>query len=283
MGTARGHIRSALTLARPGAAALALVGALAAAAALSACGEKETRTRPAAVERLTVVLESPPNAAHAGIYAARENGHFAAVGLGVRVRRPPDPAAPLRQLAAGRADLAISHEPELLQARDRGAKAVSVAALVRVPLAAIPSLPREGVPPQSPLVREWVRETGGNVPTYDELAIVAREGSLERDAGRIRAFLAALERGTRDVRRDVRAGVGPLVEAGAEPGPRTLRRAVRAILPALFPPTGRPFGHQGRRRWDRFARWMLDERLVDNTAGAGGALTDALLPGQGPR
>ena len=42
----------------------------------------------------------------------------------MRPRAPSDPAAPLKLLAAGKADLAISYEPELLLARDRGLKLV---------------------------------------------------------------------------------------------------------------------------------------------------------------
>ena len=39
----------------------------------------------------------------------------------VKIEAPPDPAAPLKLLRAGRADVAISYEPELLLARDAGA------------------------------------------------------------------------------------------------------------------------------------------------------------------
>ncbi len=40
------------------------------------------------------------------------------------------------------------------------------------------------------------------VPTYDELVLVANEDALERDAGRIRAFIGALARGTRELEQD---------------------------------------------------------------------------------
>ena len=58
----------------------------------------------------------------------------------MRVRTPSDPAAPLKLLAAGKADLAISYEPELLLARDKGLKLVSVGAIVQAPLTSIMSL-----------------------------------------------------------------------------------------------------------------------------------------------
>ena len=92
------------------------------------------RTTPPArrsTQPLTLVLDYFPNADHAGIYAAQERGEFAQAGLDVQIVTPSDPAAPLKLLAAGRADIAISYEPELLLARDKGLKVVTVGALVQ--------------------------------------------------------------------------------------------------------------------------------------------------------
>ena len=48
------------------------------------------------------------------------DGDFEKAGLNVTPRTPSDPSAPLKLLAAGKADLAISYEPEVLLARDKG-------------------------------------------------------------------------------------------------------------------------------------------------------------------
>jgi putative hydroxymethylpyrimidine transport system substrate-binding protein len=130
-------IRSGLGL-----VALALV---ALALALAACGEKEDTLKPAGSKRVELMLDYFPNADHAGIYAAQAGGHFRQAGLDVVIRTPPDPAAPLKQLAAGRVDLAISYQPELMRARDQGLRVVSVGALVQEPLTSIISLPAAGV------------------------------------------------------------------------------------------------------------------------------------------
>ena len=50
---------------------------------------------------------------------------------------PSDPSAPIKQVAAGRADLAISYEPEVLLAREQGLPVVAVAALVQRPLTSL--------------------------------------------------------------------------------------------------------------------------------------------------
>jgi putative hydroxymethylpyrimidine transport system substrate-binding protein len=110
--------------------------------ALAGCGEKEEPSgsgNPDA-EPLTLMLDYFPNADHAGIYAAQASGEYGKAGLDVEIQPPPDPSAPLRLLQAGRADLVISYEPELLLARDKGADLVAVGALVQKPLTSLVSL-----------------------------------------------------------------------------------------------------------------------------------------------
>ncbi len=58
---------------------------------------------------------------------------------------PPETAEPLKLLAAGKVDMAISYEPELLLARDQGLKLVSIGALVQRPLTSIIALPSQHV------------------------------------------------------------------------------------------------------------------------------------------
>ena len=112
---------------------------LLAAALLAACGEKEEPSSGAggSAEPLHVMLDYFPNADHAGIYAAQESGAYAKAGLDVKITPPPDPSAPLKLLLAGKTDLAISYEPELLLARDKGAQLVAVGALVQKPLTSL--------------------------------------------------------------------------------------------------------------------------------------------------
>lgn len=119
---------------------LVLVSLPLVALALSACGSKHDRLAPTGREPLRVMLDFFPNPDHAPLYAARAGGDFARAGLDVRIQTPPDPATPLKLLAAGKVDLAISYEPELLLARDRGVPLVAVGALVQRPLTSIIAL-----------------------------------------------------------------------------------------------------------------------------------------------
>src|SRR5206468_92410 len=89
----------------------------------------------------SVMLDFFPNADHAALYSAIAHRDFRAVGLNVQPQAPAEPADPLKLLAAGRVDMAISYEPELLLARDQGLRLVSIGALVQRPLTSIIALP----------------------------------------------------------------------------------------------------------------------------------------------
>jgi putative hydroxymethylpyrimidine transport system substrate-binding protein len=109
---------------------------LAIALALAACGEK---SEEAGTERQSfgLTLDFYPNPDHAGIYMAQKLGYFEEAGLEVSIAAPSDPAAPVKQVAAGRTDLAISYEPEVALAREQGLDVIAVGALVNRPLTSL--------------------------------------------------------------------------------------------------------------------------------------------------
>ena len=120
---------------------LAIACVVLAGAVLAGCGEKEESTSAASTEPFTLALDFYVNPDHAGVYTALERGYFEQAGLDVQPQVPSDPAAPIKQVAAGRADLAISYEPEVILARDQGLPVKAVAALVPSPLTSLISLP----------------------------------------------------------------------------------------------------------------------------------------------
>lgn len=166
---------------------LMLLCALALVPVLVACGEKEESTAAPKTESLRLMLDYFPNADHAGIYAAEGQGEFKRAGLDVTIETPADPAAPLKLLAAGRVDLAVSYEPELLLARDKGQELVAVAALVQAPLTSIVSIGRRairdpaqlrgktvgtsGIPYQSAYLRAILEHAGVDPATVKEVNV----------------------------------------------------------------------------------------------------------------
>lgn len=329
---------------------LALAATLALTAGASGCSEKEDVLESSSAEPFTLMLDYFPNADHAGFYSAAAAGEFEDAGLDVEIRQPPDPAAPIKQVAAGRVDLAISYQPEVLRARDQGLSVISVAAVVRQPLTSIMSLPKAGIRGpedlegktvgtagidyQSAYLRTVLEQAGVDpatvternvgfsftpalltgridaslgafwnyegtqlrlegrnprimrmdrvgVPSYDELVLVANEDALERDEGRIRAFIAALARGTRRLEREPDRGIEALLDANPDLEPRLQREVVRVTLPLFLPPEGRPFGYHDDERWQEFTAWARENGVLSEIPDATGAYTNDLLPGQG--
>jgi putative hydroxymethylpyrimidine transport system substrate-binding protein len=136
--------------------------AIAAACALlaSACGAKQDVISPASTKPFTVMLDWFPNADHAALYTAIARGYFRAGGLDVHPVVPAETAEPLKLLAAGKVDMAISYEPQLLLARDQGLRLVSVAALVQRPLTSIIALPGAHVSTVADLAGKTVGTAG---------------------------------------------------------------------------------------------------------------------------
>ena len=147
----RGPTRSATVL---------LGAAVACALALTACGTKQDAISAPGLKRFTVMLDFFPNADHAALYSAIAHGDFRTVGLDVAPEAPAEPAEPLKLLAAGRVDIAISYEPELLLARDQGLKLVAIGALVQRPLTSIIALPGRHVTKVADLAGKKVGTAG---------------------------------------------------------------------------------------------------------------------------
>ena len=166
----------------------ALLALIALATLAAACGSRENpKPRAGAPEKVDLALDYFPNADHAGIYAAAGGAAFKDLGLDVEIRTPSDPAAPLRLLAAGRVDLAISYEPEVLLARDKGAKLVAIGAIVQKPLTSVMSVgdraitdPRQlagkkvgtaGIPYQSAYLRAILARAGVDPASVEEVNV----------------------------------------------------------------------------------------------------------------
>jgi putative hydroxymethylpyrimidine transport system substrate-binding protein len=122
----------------------ALAGLLGVLLLVAGCGERE-EPRRGEPEQFDLALDFYINPDHVGIYEALDRGYFEEAGLDVKPRVPSDPSAPIKQVAAGQVDLAISYEPEVLIARDEGLDVVAVGALVQEPLTSLISLGDEGI------------------------------------------------------------------------------------------------------------------------------------------
>lgn len=135
----------------------------------------------AAADKLTLVLDWFVNPDHGPIIVAQERGYFAEAGLEVEVIAPADPSDPPKLVAAGKADLAVSYQPQLhLQVRE-GLPLTRVGTLVATPLNCLLVL-RDG--PVKRLADLKGRRVGFSVAGVEEALLAAmlkRHGLLLDD------------------------------------------------------------------------------------------------------
>ncbi|MFT4794107.1 MAG: putative hydroxymethylpyrimidine transport system substrate-binding protein [Paracoccaceae bacterium] len=85
-------------------------------------------------DRLTLMLDWFVNPDHGPIIVAQQKGFFADEGLEVEIIAPADPADPPKMAAAGRADIAVSYQPQLHLMVAEGLPLTRVGTLIATPL-----------------------------------------------------------------------------------------------------------------------------------------------------
>lgn len=87
-----------------------------------------------AADKMTLMLEWFVNPDHAPIVLAKQKGYFTDAGLDVEIIAPADPADPPKLVAAGKADIAVSYQPQTHLQVHEGFPLVRVGTLVGTPL-----------------------------------------------------------------------------------------------------------------------------------------------------
>ena len=92
-------------------------------------------TPPAqAADKMTVMLDWFINPDHAPLFVALEKGYFAERDLEIELVQPSDPNDPPKLVAAGRAEIAVSYQPQLHLQVAEGLPLRRIATLVATPL-----------------------------------------------------------------------------------------------------------------------------------------------------
>ena len=129
-----------------------------------------------ALRPLTVWLDWYPNSDHAGIYVALAKGYYAQAGLDVHAQVPAGATDALSLVADGSGDVAISYEPDVLLARQKGLPVVATAALVQRPLSCIMTLHSSGIARPSQLQGRLVGISGTPGDYANIKALVGHDG-----------------------------------------------------------------------------------------------------------
>lgn len=85
-------------------------------------------------EKLTIILDWFPNPNHAPLFVAKDKGFFQELGLEVELIGPANPSDPPKLVAARKADIAITYQPQFIEQVDQGLPLIRIATLVDKPL-----------------------------------------------------------------------------------------------------------------------------------------------------
>lgn len=95
---------------------------------------KEGQSNTKDLEEINVLLDWYPNAVHAFLYAAEDQGYFKEAGLKVNLITPAGTDDGIKLVASGKADLAISYPKQVILSRGENIPVKSVGAIVRTSL-----------------------------------------------------------------------------------------------------------------------------------------------------
>ncbi|MHB1295772.1 MAG: ABC transporter substrate-binding protein [Anaerolineae bacterium] len=116
---------------------------MACALALAACSVPGAgRGEP---EKAVLSLDWVPNTNHTGFYVALEKGWYTEEGIDLEIQVPSDPAAALKQVAAGNTAFGVSFQEEVTIARSNEIPVVSVAAIIQHNTSAFAALASSGI------------------------------------------------------------------------------------------------------------------------------------------
>ena len=141
-----------------------LLSALLCLSLLAGCGGSATSEKTAEsgeLRELDVVLDWYPNALHAFLYEAIDKGYYAEEGLKVNIRFPSNTNDALSLVAAGKADIGLYYQHDVIQARaNQNVPVKSIGAVVQGPLNIILSLKEKDITSPSDLVGKTIGYAG---------------------------------------------------------------------------------------------------------------------------
>ncbi|MCI9512523.1 MAG: ABC transporter substrate-binding protein [Oscillibacter sp.] len=130
------------------------------------------------LRELDVVLDWYPNALHAFLYVAMEKGYYADEGLQVNIRFPSNANDAISLVAAGKADVGLYYQQDVIQARANQAVPVkSIGAVVQGPLNIVLSLEEKGIASPADLVGKTVGYAGTELSEAIVRSIMADAGA----------------------------------------------------------------------------------------------------------
>ncbi|MEG1988195.1 MAG: ABC transporter substrate-binding protein [Oscillibacter sp.] len=156
---------------------LALI--LACALLLTGCGAPAGDThQEETLHPMSVVLDWYPNALHAFLYTAIEKGYFADEGLDVTIQFPSNANDALSLVAAGKADIGLYYQQDVIMARvNQSVPVKSIGAVVQGPLNIVLSLAEKNIQSPADLVGKTIGYGGTELSEALIHSVMAEAGA----------------------------------------------------------------------------------------------------------
>lgn len=141
------------------------------------CSKKQAAASADKLEEMDLVLDWYPNAVHSFIYAAIENGYYKEEGLKVNIKFPANPTDPLTLPAAGKAEVGIYYQPDVIMARSNEKVPIkAIGSIVQSPLNVIISIKEKNINSPKDLSGKTVGYSGNPLNVDYVKTMVAKDG-----------------------------------------------------------------------------------------------------------
>ena len=139
----------------------------------------------ASPEKLTVMLDWFPNPDHAPLIVAQQQGFFKEQGLDVELIGPADPNDPPKLVAAQKADIGITYQPQFMEQVDQGLPLIRIGTLIDKPLNCLVVLNDSGIKTLADLKGKDIGSTNGGLSSIMLKVMLAKQGLGEKDVNTI--------------------------------------------------------------------------------------------------
>lgn len=111
----------------------------------SEAGDSARASDSGSAKQVNVLLDWAPNPDHLALFTAQHMGAYDEAGVDVTFTTPANTSDAAREVSLGRADLAVSYEPDTIIAREGGLDVISVAALIPTALTSFVAKSESGI------------------------------------------------------------------------------------------------------------------------------------------
>lgn len=132
-------------------------------------------------DKLIIALDWFANPDHAPLLIAQQQGFFAAQGLDVELIGPSDPNDPPKWVATGKADIALTYEPEFIEQVDHGLPLIRIGTLIDKPLNCLVALKASGITSIGDLKGKRIGSTNGGLSSIMIKVMLAKQGLTDKD------------------------------------------------------------------------------------------------------